>query len=235
MGQKSVEEKSNEITAIPEVLDKINIKNQIVTIDAMGTQTAIAEKIRSKRGDYVLALKGNQCSLYEDMRIYFADKDVLREIQQTGHYNRSVEKAHGQIEVREYFQTDDIQWLHQRSKWKGLKTVILEKKTIKRVESETVEYRYFISNLTPDILLASRAVRGHWAVESMHWHLDVTFKEDANTTLDKISAQNLNIIRKWSLSILKLLDIRGVKMSIRRKRFNIGMGPVTYLEEILKL
>lgn len=235
LGQKSVEEKSNEITAIPEVLDKINIKNQIVTIDAMGTQTAIAEKIRSKRGDYVLALKGNQCSLYEDMRLYFADKDVLREIQQTGHYNRSAEKAHGQIEVREYFQTDDIQWLHQRSKWKGLKTVILEKKTIKRVESETVEYRYFISSLTPDILLASRAVRGHWAVESMHWHLDVTFKEDANTTLDKISAQNLNIIRKWSLSILKLLDIRGVKMSLRRKRFNIGMGPVTYLEEILKL
>lgn len=235
LGQKSVEEKSNEITAIPEVLDKINIRNQIVTIDAMGTQTAIAEKIRSKRGDYVLALKGNQCSLYEDMRLYFADKDVLREIQQTGHYNRSAEKAHGQIEVREYFQTDDIQWLHQRSKWKGLKTVILEKKTIKRVESETVEYRYFISSLTPDILLASRAVRGHWAVESMHWHLDVIFKEDANTTLDKISAQNLNIIRKWSISILKLLDIRGVKMSLRRKRFNIGMGPVTYLEEILKL
>lgn len=235
LGQKSVEEKSNEITAIPEVLDKINIRNQIVTIDAMGTQTAIAEKIRSKRGDYVLALKGNQSSLYEDMRLYFADKDVLREIQQTGHYNRRAEKAHGQIEVREYYQTDDIHWLHQRSKWKGLKTVILEKKTIKRGESETVEYRYFISSLAPDILLASRAVRGHWAVESMHWHLDVTFKEDANTTLDKISAQNLNIIRKWSLSILKLLDIRGVKMSLRRKRFNIGMGPVKYLEEILKL
>lgn len=235
LGQKNVEAKSNEITAIPEVLDKINIKGQVVTIDAMGTQTAIAEKIRSKRGDYVLALKGNQGSLYEDMRLYFADEAVLRELRQARQYYKKQEKAHGQIEVREYYQTDCIHWLHQRSKWKGLKTVIFEQKTIKRDEQTVVEQRYFISSLPLDILLASRAVRGHWAIESMHWHLDVTFKEDANATLDKISAQNLNIIRKWSLSILKLLDIRGTKMSLRRKRFNIGMGPVEYLEKMLKI
>lgn len=235
LGQKSVAEKSNEITAIPDVLDKINIKNQIVTIDAMGTQTAIAEKIRSKRADYVLALKGNQTSLHEDVRLYFEDAQVLQEIRDKGNYRRTAEKAHGQIEIREYFQTDDIHWLHQRSKWKGLKTVIMERKTIKRGNGELREYRYFISSLSPDIALASRAVRGHWAVESMHWHLDVTFKEDANTTLDKLSAQNLNIIRKWSLSILKLLEIRGKKMSLKRKRFNIGLCPMKLLEDILRL
>ena len=235
LGQKSVEEKSNEITAIPDVLDKINTKNQIVTIGAMGIQTAIAGKIRSKRADYVLALKGNQTSLHEDVRLYFEDAEVLQEIRDKGNYKRTSEKAHGQIEIREYFQTDDIHWLPQRSKWKGLKTVILERKTIKRESGEIREYRYFISSLPTDIALASRAVHGHWAVESMHWYLDVTFKEDANTTLDKLSAQNLNIIRKWCLSILKLLEINGRKMSLRRKRFNISMGPIKYLEDILKL
>ena len=114
-------------------------------------------------------------------------------------------------------------------------TSILERKTIKRESGEITEYRYFISSLSPDIALASRAVRGHWAIESMHWHLDVTFKEDANTTLDKLSAQNLNIIRKWSLSILKLLEINGRKMSLRRKRFNISLGPMKFLEDILRL
>lgn len=235
LGQKSVAEKSNEITAIPEVLDKINIKNQVVTIDAMGTQTAIAEKIRSKRADYVLALKGNQSSLHEDVSLYFEDEQVLRAIRDKGNYRCTTEKAHGQIEIREYFQTDDIRWLHQRSKWKGLKTLIMERKTIKRENRELQEYRYFISSLSPDIGLASRAVRGHWAVESMHWHLDVTFKEDANTTLDKLSAQNLNIIRKWALSILKLLEINGKKMSLKRKRFNISLCPMRLLEDILKL
>ena len=97
--------------------------------------------------------------------------------------------------------------------------MIMERKTIKRENGELQEYRYFISSLSPDITLASRAVRGHWAVESMHWHVDVTFMEDANTTLDKLSAQNLNIIRKWTLSILKLLEINSKKMSLKRKRF----------------
>lgn len=169
------------------------------------------------------------------MCLYFEDAQVLQEICDKGNYRRTTEKAHGQIEIREYFQTDDVHWLHQRSKWKGLKTVIMERKTIKRENGELQEYRYFISSLSPDITLASRAVRGHWAVESMHWHLDVTFKEDANTTLDKLSAQNLNIIRKWTLSILKLLEINGKKMSLKRKRFNIGLCPMRLLEDILKL
>ncbi len=98
-----------------------------------------------------------------------------------------------------------------------------------------MEYRYFISSLPLNIELVSRAVRGHWSVESMHWHLDVTFREDANSTLDKIVAQNQNIIRKWALSILKLIDINGRKMSLKRKRYNISMNPCKWLEQIFAL
>ena len=192
LGQKTVDAKSNEITAIPEVLDAIEIKGQVVTIDAMGTQTAIAEKIKERRADYVLALKGNQGTLYED-----------------------------------------VKWLSQKKNWKGIKSIGMEEKTIQKKGKEEKEYRYYISSLKADVELFARAVRGHWAVESMHWQLDVTFREDANHTLDKIAAQNQNVIRKWCLSILKLLEIRGKKMSMQRKRFNIAMNPMKYLEEIL--
>ncbi|SDY83109.1 Predicted transposase YbfD/YdcC associated with H repeats [Lachnobacterium bovis DSM 14045] len=102
LGQKAVEEKSNEITAIPELLDKIQIKGHIVTIDAMGTQTAIAEKIKKKRADYLLALKRNQNSMYEDVQEYLMNEEFQKELQKKGNYKKTQEKAHGQIEIREY-------------------------------------------------------------------------------------------------------------------------------------
>lgn len=235
LGQKAVEEKSNEITAIPEVLEQIEIAGQVVTIDAMGTQTEIAKKIRQRKADYVLALKGNQGSLYEDVKLYLSDKEDLEKIKAKGNYERTVEKAHGQVEIREYYQTEEISWLSQKKNWSGLKSIGVEKKTIKKEGKEETEYRYYISSLKEDAKLFKRAVRGHWSVESMHWHLDVTFREDANTTLDKTAAQNQNIIRKWCLSILKLIEIRGKKMSLKRKRFNISLKPMQYLEQILSL
>lgn len=234
LGQKAVEEKSNEITAIPEVLEVIEIKGQVVTIDAMGTQTAIAEKIRKRRADYVLALKGNQGTLYEDVKLYLMDEEEKVRIRESGNYRKTLEKAHGQVEIREYYQTEEIGWLSQKKNWKGLKSIGMEEKTILKDGREEKEYRYYISSLKAEIDLFSRAVRGHWWVESMHWHLDVTFHEDKNSTLDKIAAQNQNIIRKWCLSILKLIEIRGKKMSLQRKRFNISMNPMKYLEEILE-
>lgn len=235
LGQKAVEEKSNEITAIPELLNKIQIKGQIVTIDAMGTQTAIAEKIKKKRADYVLALKKNQSCMYEEVREYFSDEKFLKVIQNEGNYRKTQEKAHGQIEIREYYQTEDIKWLNQKKNWKGLKSIVMEKKTIKKEEGEIKEYRYFISSLKANIEEVSRAVRGHWSVESMHWHLDVTFKEDANTTIDKMAAQNLNIIRKWSLSILKPAELTRHKLSMKKKRFVISLRPIQFLEELLEV
>ena len=181
LGQKAVSEKSNEIAAIPELLEKIQIKGQIVTIDAMGTQTAIAEKIRKKRADYVLALKRNQTSLYEDVQEYFSNEEFQKEIRESGNYKRTQEKAHGQIESREYYQTEDIKWLSQKKSWKGLSSIVMEKKTI-----------------------------------------------------DKTAAQNLNIIRKWSLSILKPAQLTRHKLSMRKKRFVISLRPIQYLEELLE-
>ncbi|GFI46449.1 hypothetical protein IMSAGC019_01763 [Lachnospiraceae bacterium] len=235
LGQQAVDEKSNEITAIPKVLESIGIKGQVVTIDAMGTQTAIVETIRKRRADYVLAVKGNQGNLETDIRLYFEDPKVCEDLKKGTGYKKSVEKAHGQTEIREYYQTGDVGWMQQRGKWKGLKSIGMEKKTIRKGEEGKEEYRYYISSLGEDIGLFSRAVRGHWPVESMHWHLDVTFKEDANTTLDKTAAQNQNIIRKWCLGMLKMIEIRGGKMSLRRKRFNISFAPAQFIEELMKI
>lgn len=233
LGQKAVNEKSNEITAIPELLEKIQVKGQIITIDAMGTQKEIAEKLRDKRADYVLAVKGNQGTLYEDLKLYFSDANIRKEIEKTKSYSRTIEKAHGQIERREYYQTDDIKWLNSQKEWKGLKSIGMEKKMLTDEKGERVEYRYYISSLKMEEETFRRAVRGHWSVESMHWQLDVTFREDANQTYDKQAAQNLNIIRKWSLSILKIIEIMKPGLSMRKKRFAISLRPMKYLEEVL--
>ena len=114
LGQKAVSEKSNEITAIPELLNKIQIKGQIITIDAMGTQKNITEKIRNKRADYVLALKRNQGELYEEVELYFSERETLEGIRENWNYISTTEKSHGQIEKREYYQTDEIGWLTQK-------------------------------------------------------------------------------------------------------------------------
>ena len=234
LGQVAVEEKSNEITAIPDLLGRINIKGQIITIDAMGTQTAIAEKIRSKRADYVLALKGNQTSLHDNVKEYFSDKEFTSKIENGGNYKKTKEKAHGQIETREYYQTDDIKWLPQLKNWKGLKSIGMERKTITRSDGScSTEYRYYICSLKSDIELFSLAVRKHWSVEVMHWHLDVTFREDANRTIEKQSAQNLNIIRKFCLSILKMVEILKPRLSMRKKRFAISQNAEQELEKVL--
>ena len=115
-----------------------------------------------------------------------------------------------------------------------MRSIVMEKKRIEKAGKITYEYRYFISSLKTDINEVSRAVRGHWSIESMHWHLDVTFREDANTTIDKMAAQNLNIIRKWSLSILKPAELSRHKLSMRKKRFVVSLRPIKYLEELLE-
>ena len=233
-GQTAVQEKHNEIVAIPELLDELQVKNCIVTIDAMGTQTEIAKKIISKSADYVLALKGNQGNLHEGVRDYFNDEDFLMQIKNIGEYSKTVEKARSQIETREYYQTDDISWIDSKSSWKGLKTIGMVKTTIKKDDKTSDETRYYISSLAQDISLFEKSVRQHWAIESMHWQLDVTFREDANRTLDKTAAQNMNIMRKFAMSILKIFDI-GKKRSLKHKRYMICANSAKFLEQIMCL
>ena len=232
LGQQTVNEKSNEITAIPELLDQLRISGHAVTIDAMGCQMKIAAKIRQKHADYVLAVKGNQGTLHNELIEYFSDEDLCQQIKAVGRYHSTLEKHRGQIERREYYQTDDIQWYEDRKQWTGLKSIGMSQNTIEKNGNITIERRYYISSLEPDILFFARAVRQHWSVESMHWQLDVTFREDNNTTLDTRAAENLNIIRKWSLGILKLLDV-GRKVSLKAKRKMVGWNPIKYLSMVL--
>jgi len=233
LGEVLVDDKSNEITAIPELLRVLNIKGHIITIDAMGCQTDIAKLIRKKRADYVLALKGNQGTLHEDVKLYFDDPDLLAGCA----YTKTVEKARSNVERREYWQTDDILWLSQKKDWAGIKSIAMTKNTITKDDgTATTEVRYFISSLPVNVKDMAWAIRGHWMVESYHWHLDVTFREDANLTIEKASAYNLNIMKKMALNTLKLVDV-GIqhKVSLRGKRYVIGWNFEKYFETIMAI
>jgi predicted transposase YbfD/YdcC len=226
LGQERVGDKTNEITAIPKLLDSLKVKGHIITTDAMGTQTGIAKKIRQKKADYVLALKGNQGTLYDDVKLYFKDSGFLSE----SNYTSTIEKARSSIERREYWQTDDIAWLARRKEWAGLQSIAMTKNTVTKNGKTTTETRYFISSLPLGVDEMARAIRGHWMVESYHWHLDVTFREDANQTLDRDAAFNLNIVRKISLNILKLMDLSHMfkNISLRKKWLVIGYDPMVF-------
>jgi predicted transposase YbfD/YdcC len=231
VGEVRVDEKSNEITAIPKLLHVINIKGHIVTIDAMGCQTVIAALIIKKGADYVLALKGNQGSLYEDVKQYFADPGLLLGCP----YVKSLEKARSNIEKREYWQTDDISWLSQKPDWAGIRSIAMTRNTITKSDGTvSVEERYYISSLSLNVETVAWAIRGHWMVESYHWHLDVTFREDANLTLERDSAYNLNIMKKMAINTLKLIDV-GIKkkVSLRGKRLMISWDFEKYFDTIM--
>ncbi len=190
----------------------------------MGTQKDIVSSIRRKKADYVLALKGNQGSLHED-------NEHLKGCA----YTRTLEKARGGVEKREYWQTEDIKWLASKKEWTGLKSIAMTKNTIERDGEITVEVRYFISSLQENIDEVAHAIRGHWMVESYHWHLDATFKEDNNATLDKEASYNLNIIRKLAINTLKLIEVRDKKVSLKGKRYIISLNPIKYLEKYLTI
>lgn len=195
-GQKSVNGKGKEIEVIKQLLDVVSVKHQIATIDAIGTQTSIAEKIRVGKGDYVLAVKANQKNLHTDISTYLNDEQFQNKIKEKGNYFQTLEKAHGKIEKRQYYQTDNIKWLEEKEKWCGLKSIGMVKTTYISDKETKSEIRYCISSLKLDIELFAKSVKGHWLVEIIHWHLDVTFREDRNKTLEKTAAENLNIIRK---------------------------------------
>jgi predicted transposase YbfD/YdcC len=219
---------------IKELLETLSVKGQIVTIDAIGTQKEIAEKIKEGKGEYVLAVKRNQPTMHAELSEYFGEERILNEIKADGKYLKSVEKARGNIETREYWQTGDIKWFADKEEWAGLASFGMNKSTIQKPDgSVSEERRYYISSLKPDIGEFARATRGHWSIESMHWQLDVIFREDKNHTLDRNSAENLNIARKWALSILKTLDIGKKRVSQKAKRFVLGCSFERFADKIL--
>lgn len=217
LGQLTTEEKSNEITAIPELLDLLDISGSTVTIDAMGCQKQIAAQIREKGADYVLGLKGNQASLSEDIKLYF-DTETPASVSKT------LEKDHGRVEQREYYLETDISWLSQRPEWTDLSAIGMVRTSVTSTKTGafTQECRYFITSLT-DVSRFASAVRKHWSIESqLHWQLDVAFREDDSRARKDNSPLNLNILRKEALRLLQQADF-GKRVSVRRKMSRAAM------------
>lgn len=228
--QVAAEGKGNEIEAILRLLDKISVKECIVTIDAIGTQKEIIKKIRKKKGYFCLQVKGNQRALKEDIEDYFADKGFRKKLKGEGMYSRKTEKQRGRLETREYYYTEEIEWFIKRNKeWKEVKGIGASILTTEENGKKQEQKRYYITNITGGVEEFVRAVRGHWATESYHWVLDVTFREDANKTLNKNTARNLNILRKLAISILEELPFRK-KFSRRIKRYIISLDVRRYLK-----
>ncbi|MGX5576596.1 ISAs1 family transposase, partial [Bacillus toyonensis] len=237
-GQVTVNDKSNEITAIPKLFDTLHLEKMIVTLDAMGTQTDIASDIIQKKADYVLAIKENHKLLYQDITDYFHHAPFLEEIKQLKKgYVCTIEKSHSQIEKRSYYQTDDISWLEAKAKWKDVKSIGMVEKTMEKDDELRVERRYYISSLQTDAALFAKAVRGHWDIEVMHWYLDVLFKEDSHKVLNKTAAMNLNVLRKIALAILKKWtpNTRKKVTSMRQKRVLLSMALHKFLPSILNM
>ncbi|MEI4322571.1 ISAs1 family transposase [Streptococcus suis] len=233
LGQVVVEEKSNEITAIPRLLRLIDIRKGIVTIDAIGTQAEIVDEIIKGKGDYCLALKGNQGSLHEDIDLYFSDAKLLSQLTEKGCHYQTIEKARSQIEVRDYWVSHDVKWLSQRHpKWKKLRGIGMTKNTIDKDGIITEEVRYFILSFKGDVQTFPQVVRGHWSVESLHWLLDVVYREDKNQTLDKRATFNLNAIRKVCLHLLQTMTFPKEKLSYRRKQRYISVHLEDYLPQL---
>lgn len=233
LGQVKVDEKSNEITAIPRLLRLIDIQKSIVTMDAMGTQTEIVQTIVKGNGDYCLAVKGNQETLFEDLVLYFSDAKILEKLKQRGHYHTTCEKARGQIETREYYVSSDVAWLcKNHPNWKKLKGIGMTRNVIDHNGAISEEIRYFIFSFKADVALFSHCVRGHWSIESFHWLLDVVYREDHNQTLHKTAAANLNALRKICLHFLRTLSFPKKNMSYRRKTKYIASHPEECLKQL---
>ena len=227
-GQVKTEEKSNEITAIPELLDLLEIKGLIVTIDAMGCQKKIAEKIIEKKADYLFSLKGNQEKIHEDVKDFFNHEldEKYRQRYKIQSLSCEVEKDHGRIEKRDYYLCTNLKWLAEKDEWKNLGAVGMVRSHRMTNGSESTEFRYFITSLK-DVRLAAKAMRSHWSIENnLHWVLDTVFDEDYcrvrkihNASWRCVVAQNLNIIRKLVMNLLK-----GIELPVSTKKKNLTIG-----------
>ncbi len=216
-GQIKVDDKSNEITAIPQLLEMLELKESTVTIDAMGCQKDIAQKIIDKQGDYVLALKGNQSSLLDDVQLFM--DDLIAQGGGDNHdYYEGTEKGHGRIETRKCWSVDHIDWLKQRHNWAGLNSIAAVQCQRIDGEKKSTERRYFISShdgrCARDI---ANFVRNHWRIENnLHWTLDVCFNEDSCRTRTQYAAENLARVRRIALMLLK--NEKTCKLGVKSKR-----------------
>ena len=230
LGQWKVEDKSNEITAVPQLLRLLELSGCIVTLDAMGCQKEIAKEIKEADAEYVLALKGNQETVHREVK-EFLDQAVAEskswkppgtpsgELSGPLASKKTVEKDHGRIETREYYQSANLGWFADLAKWEGLQSVGMVEATREINGKITKERRYYLSSLPIDIERFARAVRGHWGIENkVHWVLDVQLGEDQSRARSGYAAENLATLRRFALNLLK--SERTKKRGIRGKQLN---------------
>lgn len=223
LGELVTDEKSNEITAVPELLDSLHVEGSIVTADAMSCQKSIVQKIQDAKADYVIGLKGNQPSLLENVSLYF--KDFECELPSC----MEKEKDHGRVESREYRLLTDLSWLEEKNEWAGLRGIGCVRSITTRNDTQSIDTRFFITSLT-DVNRFAYAVRKHWSIENqLHWALDVVFDEDSSRARKDLSPLNLNVLRKTALALCKHADF-GRKVSMQKKRFAAALNPERFLD-----
>lgn len=221
LGQIKVSDKSNEITAIPKLLNILEIKGNIITIDAMGCQRKICDQIIEKEADYVLSLKGNQGNFHKDIKLFFDDQYSKNFTDIKADYFETIDGEHGRIEIRKHWITDEIDWLENAEKWRGLTSIGMIESTRIIKEKETKEVRYYIMSIKPAARLFSKAARNHWGIEnSVHWVLDMTFNEDQSRVRDENAAENLAIVRHIALNAVQKSkhDFKGSSIKNIRKK-----------------
>jgi len=225
LGQLKVADKSNEITAVPELLRVLELSGCFVTTDAMGCQKKIAKEIIEADADYVLALKGNQETVHEEVKSFLDATIVEAQVSRPAGAPvpkaaaklaqvETIEKDHGRIETRRYFQSDQLDWFADLHQWEGLKSVGVVESTRELDGVKTLERRYYLSSLPLNVELFARAVRSHWAVENkLHWVMDVCFHEDQSRARSGYAAENLATLRRLALNMLKkdTTKQRGIK------------------------
>lgn len=236
LGQIKVDEKSNEITAIPQLLQVLDLRGCIVTMDAMGCQTEIIKEVREKDADYLVALKENQGHLYEDTQTLFEDLEKYQFDPQVYpyEYHKSVNKGHGRIDIRECWVVSDAEILsHFRSTadWKDLKAVIQVSRERRESGNISQEIKYYITSLDASAKYLLKKIRGHWGIENrLHWILDVVFKEDDSRVRSENSAENYAVVRQVALNLLR--QEKTYKRSIKGKRLRCALNE-DYLSLVL--
>lgn len=231
LGQEAIDDKENEIVAIPRLLEMLELKGALVTIDAMGCQKAIAAKIHDKKADYLLPVKDNQPSLKSDIDLFFTEQRGCGFAHAKAFFHQTVDNDHGRIEIRRHWSTADIAWLKERHAWTALASIGLIEREVERNGKTEITRHCYISSLPADAVLLARAARTHWHIENcLHWVLDVVFHDDLCRLRTGNGPQNFAVVRHIALNLIKLA--RG-KLSLRQTRKKAGWS-TQFLENVIR-
>lgn len=230
--QDFIGEKTNEISMGPELIKQLNLSDSIITADALNTQKETVKAIVKAKGEFVLVLKANQGTMYNEVSEYFRDNDLIKDSE----YYSETEKSHSKFIKREYYMTSNIYWITNHKDWENIKSIGYEKKTIEFLNNvkKIIEERFFIISFENNVKIFTDAVKKHWGIKNnLHAPLDIVFREDNNTTLEKNGAKNLSILKRIALNIIKLVQCF-YNISLKLIQYKISMNTEEELEKIFK-